>query len=263
MHRIDVKLRAQIRYWLDLKHDTKLEMFTAAQEAGGLGIPSVAQTITLLRMKRLTAMQESNDPILRELAFGEGVLKKLEVARRHCKINGTPYTNKDKLKKLVNSNLWQSADGRGLRNESLDRRGMSWIRDGSWMTGRAFLCAVSVRCNLLQTPARKARCRPNNHPRAGICDKCHTDSVATLGHILQSCPSVHGLMVKRHDEVLGTLIKYLKASKRIDQIFVEPRIERMGEASYVKPDVVIVRKSKITILDVQILPCSKNSKWLF
>ena len=145
---------------------------------------------------------------------------------------------------------------------------MSWIRDGSWMTGRAFLCAVSVRCNLLQTPARKARGRPNNHPRAGICDKCHTDSVATLGHISTYYNHVprsiqHGLMDKRHDEVLDTLIKYLKASKRIDQIFVEPRIERMGEASYVKPDVVIVRKSKITILDVQILPCSKNSKWLF
>ena len=62
---MDIKLRAKIRYWLDLYHDTKLEMFTAAQEAGGLGIPSVAQTITLLRMKRLTAMQESNDPILR------------------------------------------------------------------------------------------------------------------------------------------------------------------------------------------------------
>lgn len=132
------------------------------------------------------------------------------------------------------------------------KRGLSFIRDGAFMTGKAYVSAVAVRGNLLQTPARLARGRLNR-PGAGMCHKCHEGSVATLGHILQSCPKTHGLMVQRHDSVVTSLVEAIRKTTRNKRVFVEPRIKRVGETDYAKPDIIVVNESKTYLIDVQIL----------
>ena len=252
LNRMDVKLRLNIRKWLGLPNDTHKSMFAASPEAGGLGIPSLTQTIPLLRLRRLAKLGESGDVILREVASNKRIQQRLTVARKHCKVEGLPYCTKEELKARLSESLWASADGRGLRNEQMYKRGLSFIRDGAFMTGKAYVSAVAVRGNLLQTPARLARGRLNR-PGAGMCHKCHEGSVATLGHILQSCPKTHGLMVQRHDSVVTSLVEAIRQTTRNKRVFVEPRIKRVGDTDYVKPDIIVVNESQTYLIDVQIL----------
>lgn len=55
----DWAIRASVRAWLHLPHDTPTEYFNAAIRDGGLDIPLVSRLVPILRLRRLSRLSNS------------------------------------------------------------------------------------------------------------------------------------------------------------------------------------------------------------
>ena len=101
------------------------------------------------------------------------------------------------------------------------------------------------------TPVRQSR----GGRTARVKCKCGNGS-ASLGHIVQNCPITHGLRVHRHDDVTKYLFHcWRKRNKYID-VVREPRLET--SVGLQKPDLLVVDKESVYVVDVQIRADSKG-----
>ena len=117
-----------------------------------------------------------------------------------------------------------------------------WVIDCSLkISGADFVRAIQVRTNSLKTPARAARGRIENGNNLCRLDR----QVANSNHIFQVCQATHGLRVKRHDEVVDMLNSSMK--RRDYVTFKEPKLKYKN--TFRKPDLIISKGGKITILD--------------
>jgi len=116
-----------------------------------------------------------------------------------------------------------------------------WVTSGDrTLNGHAYIGPI----NLVSTALRSARGHPDHDIR---CD-CYSRP-ESLGHILQVCPRTHALRIARHDKIVDLVMS--GAEKIGYSISREPAIQT--PAGIQKPDLVLVRNSDLTILDVTIV----------
>ncbi|CAE1169955.1 unnamed protein product [Acanthosepion pharaonis] len=116
------------------------------------------------------------------------------------------------------------------------------------LAGHDFQEAIRVRLGCMGTPSRLSR---GGRSVDTIC-KCGSNARMSLPHIAQACSIVSGLRIKRHNNVVLYVAQILK-EKKFD-VIMEPRLQT--ERGLRKPDLVILAKKEIIVLDVQIRPDS-------
>ena len=142
--------------------------------------------------------------------------------------------------------LGNTVDGRGIVAQAHDYpKGCSWVSSGTrLMSGGDYVRAVRVRCAAVATPLRASRGRPVQ----AACPDCQAP--CSLGHISQTCPRVHGLRVRRHDDVVAfTKGRLVRKGFTVMQ---EPTIPFQG--TYRKPDLVVWKPggAEAFIVDAQV-----------
>jgi len=102
--------------------------------------------------------------------------------------------------------LYDTVDGRGLRNHGSVPSIHSWVSDGTRiLTAAKYIGAIQVRCNSLYTKGTAARGRPSRDTRCTTCREFES-----LGHVLQTCAKTWSMRNDRHDTLVKETVKVLE-----------------------------------------------------
>ena len=246
---MDSVLRRTVRSFLHWPKDTPMEMFHAAEDAGGLGIPLLQVCIPILKEQRMVKILNSSDKLMGAVAKTSFFKNQMRIiGKLRGKINGGMPKNKQETKEALKMALHEKLDGKGLKTISLCG-GHSVLTNGTLlMNGKTFINVLKIRGNLIATKARMARWHKGLDTS---CDSCGRRE--TLGHILQVCPRSWGERIKRHDQISAFVAK--KAKSKGFRIWEEPIIKTVMGIR--KPDLVIAKDSTALVLDTII--CSDNA----
>jgi hypothetical protein len=253
---MDNKIRAAVRDWLKLPHDTSRGFFHAAAADGGLGVPSMRTLVPRLQIDRLTRLKTVKEPevlLLTKLAVYN---KRLSSANKLSKQKGPQSHIRTRAaeKLFWKKKLAETCDGRGLANIDETPHVNDWVTNGtSVMKGNTFIKAIKIRGNLIETGERNCRGRQPPPPCPGGC--AATDN---LGHILQSCQRTHGAITERHNRVVAKLACMLK-DKNHTVLEETPLKTRAGLR---RPDIICKTDKEVHILDVQIVADANVAKKL-
>ena len=126
-----------------------------------------------------------------------------------------------------------------------DAASNSWVRNqADKMSGTDYIHSHHIRVGCLPTKSRTTRGTENDRMCRGGCMKSETNY-----HIIQECHRTHGGRVNRHDHVVKELGKHFE-NRNYDRVLVEPRLKT--SVGLRKPDLLLVKEGKATIIDVQI-----------
>jgi len=194
---LDIRVRKAVRGWIFLPHDTPLPYFHAAIRAGGLGIVELRFLIPCIGRSRLESLRKSKDPvIISMLEDSKSFASKLQKVHRLYRGRGRRGT-KSELASSLAQELKTLVNGRGLSQHSLTPAVYGWVGAGTKLqSGRAFVYAIQAPGNLLATPMRAARGRPNTVVACQACGR-----INSLSHELQVCPKTSFKRNRRHDRV--------------------------------------------------------------
>ncbi|QQP40653.1 Uncharacterized protein FKW44_014777 [Caligus rogercresseyi] len=127
------------------------------------------------------------------------------------------------------------------------------IRNSQYLSGsrfliedKEFLAAIQILGGAPFVKSKKARFTPFEY--GSKCEAC-PDVVKNLDHILQMCPRSRVERLRRHDDVQSILEKDL-SKRRIK--FTKDNIIQVGNTVR-KPDLIVIRGDKITIVDPTII----------
>ena len=243
---LDRSIRAAVRSWLKLPHDTPKAYFHAKIFDGGLGIVTLELQVPLMKIKRIDRLWASNDLVIRSMLSTDGAESLLARQREPGRHEKLRITSKESLWAALADDLHSSVDGRGLRESNLVPNQYQWVADGSGLlTGANYIGAVTVRGNLLSSAARAARGCPLTSILCGACGP-----PGSLGHILQVCPRTHSSCVARHDKLV-TLVQ-TATGKAGWYCIREPAIRTC--AGLHRPDLIFHHHQRSTyVLDVTII----------
>ena len=239
----DKRVRAMVRCWLRLPHDTPNAAIHAPIPEGGLGLFSTIATSKKLKESRLLNVEGIGGD-----EDGGSIIRSPHVSR----IMEPRYIKAFQDTSI--RDLHNHLDTQGLRGIGAVPAASAWLRQVHEVhRGHDFQEAVRVRLGCVPTPVRQSR----GGRTVKIQCKCG-NGIASLGHIIQNCPITHGLRVHRHDEVTKYLFHcWRKRSKYVD-VVREPRLET--SAGLQKPDLLVVEKESVYVVDVQIRADSKGGK---
>jgi len=243
---LDIRVRKAVRGWMFLPHDTSLPYFHAAIRAGGLGIVELRSMIPCIRRSRLESLRKSKDPvIISMLEDSKSFASKLQKVHRLYRGEGRGGTKSEVASSLAHQ-LHTSVDGRGLSQHPLTPAVHGWVGAGTKLqSGRAFVHAIQARGNLLATPLRAARGRPNTVVACQACGR-----IDSLSHELQVCPKTSFERNRRHDRVKDLIAKV--ARKRGHSVLSEQTIRLPGTLR--RPDLIVYDKGKTaTVVDITII----------
>ena len=245
LEQLDRQVRAAVRKWLRLPHDTHTAFFHAKARDGGLEVPRLRYLIPPMKARRMARMEESEDPVMQVVATSPIFLG----ARRKCtqlaKVAGRELSSSADVSELLSSQLHASEDGRGLRQQGQAPQVNRWVTDGSaLLSGWDYIQSVKVRGNLLPSAERMSRGR---RQAPVLCD-AGCNAQGTLAHTSQSCTKTHRLRCDRHDSVLGLVIE--KIESRGHEVIREPSIPT-GEGRR-KPDLVAQVDGVAHVVDITI-----------
>ena len=257
---IDTTVRKSVRKWLRLPKDTPVSAFHTAEKDGGLGIISLEYTVPALRLRRRSRLPAQLDEACQAMARTDRFKEQLDRCEQmgEKQLNGYPVRTREEQNYAWKQELYGSVDGSGLKPPErfkTDPRVLKWVTSGNLlMNGRRFCSAVGLRLGVLSTAARRARGRPQ---RSRTCRFCGPGQSETIGHVMQNCPAVHGLRVKRHDRVVKAVRSMLE--RKGYAVLEEPHIpiEPGDGPAYLKPDIVVHGKGIACVLDVCV--CSDQS----
>lgn len=243
--KLDCLVRAAVRRWLVLPHDTPLGFYYAPTPEGGLGIPSMRTLIPGMRVRRLKSLGDSDSLICRTVAESTYVKACLAQAERLCTFRGCTLNDKKDSRKYWTKCLHESVDGRALKDSSNATGSTAWISEGTtFLRGREYIDLVKMHINAVPTLTRLKRGRQEETKcRAG----CPVPE--TLGHILQKCHRTHHQRIRRHDVLVRYVAKRLR--EKGWQVVEEQRYKT--EVGTRIPDLVCRRDEQRVILDVQVV----------
>lgn len=243
---IDRHIRATIRGWLRLPHDTPYGFFHAATSGGGLGLAPLQHHVPLLKTRRIKRLKASNDEVIKTIARLEEVHGKQGRTVKLQREDGIRITNKEDFRLALLERLHKSVDGKGLK---VGTHYGNWAND-SLLSGETYIGAIKVKGNLMPTKVRRSRGRSG----APIhCDVCGRPS--TLGHVLQVCPRTRFRRIQRHNKIAIAVTR--DAKKAGLEVLWAPRI-RTSEQLY-KPDLVLVDRTKNTSFITDITVVADNA----
>ena len=107
---LDIATRRYIRRWLRLPRDNSLGVFYASTDAGGLAIPVLDLTITMIRCQRMVKISKGDDPLVVCLGIRNNLSWSVPPS-----IDGIPLRScTAEIRTSLNKQLVQSVDGRVL-----------------------------------------------------------------------------------------------------------------------------------------------------
>ncbi|GAA54168.1 retrovirus-related Pol polyprotein from type-1 retrotransposable element R2 [Clonorchis sinensis] len=214
LKRLDNYIRQSIRGWLRLPKDT------------------------LCRVLR---------NVVNDSAFGK-IVRDLSLPIR---AHGSCVNTKEELVAAWGDSLYNSVDGRGLRELDASPLSKRWLVSPERVPPRIFIRGIQLRCNLLRTRVRSAR---HGHGGQTILCRGNCGQPESLVHILQSCWITHDARCARHNRVARELAKRLRRLGYT--VFEEMRAPT--STSFIKPDLIAVRERRATVIDVSIVSDGLN-----
>ena len=241
LNRVDKNVRAALRRWLALPHDTPVGYFHAPVGEGGLGVPSLRWLAPIHRLKRLLGLAGPSA----EDVGSKFLLSEIARCQRRLNDHGVMIDSPKEERARWTRLLHQSIDGRSLAASRVVPGQHKWVSDGtSLLSGRDFVNAIKVRIGALPTLSRTSRGRYRDRAcRAGCCVP------ETLNHVLQQCHRTYGPRNKRHDFVVGILADNLR--KQGFTVQVEPDIPTREGVR--RPDIVATHGGFGVVIDPQIV----------
>jgi hypothetical protein len=253
LRKLDRMVRGAVRKWLHMPADTPLGVFHAKVADGGLGIPELVIRVRRLARERLERMCGLQCPIVGALRWDESVAEDLRMRHDPVIIGDVAVTNAVNESILQRKRLETSHDGRAIAKPA-SAAGTRWIGDpiNYRISGGEYVKAVLTKYQLLKTGERKTR-GVNRSQGGRLCRICQV--VQSLAHIVQMCPMTHGLVVRRHDDLVRALAS---SARRLGWTVIhEPRIA--CKTSFLKPDLVLLKKGKAFVLDPSITGCRDDA----
>lgn len=225
----DVMLRAKIRAWLRLPHDSCNAFFYAAIRDGGLGLIELLKDIPIMRGARRAKVEAS-------LNVGADTS---DVRRAE--------EEKDERKRTKRDNLLRSVDCADLRHIRRIKDSTAWLRSSADdISGREFLQFVRIWSGSLPTRIRTTRGR--RVEGVGVCrGGCGVDE--TAAHVLERCRTIRGNHRARHHAVVKLLSEAFH--RRGFTVFHEEEVRLEG--TRLRPDLIVVRRNEGVVVDVQVV----------
>ena len=252
---LDRQIRARVRSWAHLPHDTPLGVFHAKIRDGGLGIPCLGTEVPRWRAARLQRLyQQTDHPLIGWLLEREDVVRRFRKQTAGVRPPGWGkiLTCRQESIDYWKHRLIQSVDNKGLEYASLSKGSSDWVRAPTGLfRGGEFVKALAVRHATLKTRLRASRRGRGGGYLDARCPSCK-DQLHSLSHISQVCGRTHGHRVARHDSVVTVLER--AANKRGLRVVREPII-RSGVTlkDSLKPDLIIFKKNDVWIIDPTIV----------
>ncbi|BES87387.1 Reverse transcriptase (RNA-dependent DNA polymerase) [Nesidiocoris tenuis] len=237
---LDASVRAAVRKWLNLPHDTPIGYFHAKVKEGGLGISALSEAIPRQRRDRLTALQHSTWDVAQKIGSTQFVQAMLAWCNKFIT---EPQNGVSHYAKL----LHESNDGYELRQSKDASVSTNWVSGkAEGIPGRDYVHYHNLRIGSLPTRVRTTRGR---EVRDAKCRACGANA-ETLAHIVQICPRTHGGRVLRHNAIVNTLEGALKTQGW--KVETE-RPYTLPSGQVLKPDIVAARRGKAVIVDAQVV----------
>lgn len=250
LNQLDLTIRNEVRSWLHLPHDFPVAAFYASVGDGGLGIPNLRHLIPRVKVKRIENLgkRESSAFILSLPT----VRAEVNRAEKLCKKGFNIIKSSSDVSHAFRLDLLERVDGKGLAEANKVPSVHKWLlSDNGFIRGRDFVDMVKCRYNALPTRSRSARNQPSKTKQCrtpGCFDK------ETLAHVSQLCHSVHGMRIKRHDNIGRTLLRELKSSGF--KVEWEPRFKTSNGIR--KPDIIARKGDKTYVVDIQVVGDGRN-----
>ena len=229
----------KVRTWLKIFPSTPMAFFRVPVSDGGLGIPSVQDLVTTGKARLHAKLCGSADSAVayaaKNLLWGKEVTS---YARRLDGFHlGGLSSGSDLSRKVKDGHrrtLQSSTHGRGAETFRDDPLGNSVLNDVTAKTG--FVMDM-VKLRTQSFPVRmsiRPTQRGNPVPYNTTCrvPECTRDE--SLSHVLQECPAVHGLRVKRHEVVDQQCTKWI--TDKGFRTLKEPHIVSRVDGNIYKPD---------------------------
>ena len=166
----DSSVRAAVRQWLKLLHDTATAFFYARIVDRGLGLSSLRFSIPIMKKNRVENMTAVDDPVTRAVVMGDFFRKGISHCSRPLAIDGRLVSDKESIAKAWASSLYTKLDERCLSEMSHVEGPSDWVSNPlRTQNGTCFIRSVKVHSGLLYSKSRAFRDRPEKDIR---CDAC-------------------------------------------------------------------------------------------
>ena len=139
---LDKITRAAIRSWVNLPKDTPMAFFHADQRDGGLAMPMLKLSVPLLRIRRITRMVTSEDPVVRGITQLPSFQRDVRFWSKPLSMFGCPIRDGAGIQRAMAHGLHTSVDGRGLS----DCRDTGFVNQ--WMVSHAELISTLQRLGI-------------------------------------------------------------------------------------------------------------------
>ena len=239
LRQADTLILSKLRTWLKIFHSVPNAFFRVPISDGGLGIPAVQDLVITGKARLHAKLCKSTDPAVAHVARSYLWGKELrQYARR---LNGFELGGEDdgsdlnrKVRADHRNQLQNSTHCKGAETFRDDPLGNSVINDATVKTG---LVIDMVKLRTQTFPVKMSirqtqQGAPDSYNTTCRKPGCTRDESAS--HVLQECPSVHGLRVKRHELVDQQCTKWIT-----DKGFLtikEPVIRSRLDGNTYKPD---------------------------
>lgn len=241
----DLQIRRYVRRWLHLPKDVPIAYLYADVCDGGLGIPHLAQQVPLIKKQRLTRFINKECETAQIFKHSLYIKQQLEWCDRLLSCIGNDAT-KSKKSQYWRTVLHGMVDTNDLTDARHDSASNTWVRSHAQeISGQDFVHYHHIRAGCLPSKARTTRGRQIGRLCRAGCMVSETNY-----HIVQQCQRTHGGRVLRHDRVVDMLYGLLDNRDNI-KVIKEPHFKtRVGLR---KPDLLITKGEKTTVLDVQVV----------
>ncbi|KAG0418275.1 hypothetical protein HPB47_004989 [Ixodes persulcatus] len=173
-------IRAAIRKWLALPHDTPVGYIHAPVSEGGLGVTSLRTAIPGMTLARIKGLRFSDHPECEAALRCRMLMNEVRRARQAASLNGVPQSTKAGVHKYWADKLHGSYDGAALRDTQDVPAAQSWISDSTrLLPGRHYVNVIKLRVNALPTLSRTKRGRPDD-----VSCRAGCKARESLGHVL-------------------------------------------------------------------------------
>jgi hypothetical protein len=158
--------------------------------------------IPLLKANRLLNLRSSSSRVVENVVESDIVEDQIAELQRHLEVVA-PNGGKGQLEQYWASKLYESVDGKELRDVPHTSASSSWVSYNSHiLSGADYVQSVHVRIICLPSRARNLKGRGSERDK--WCRPC-CRRPETPYHIVQECHRTHGGRVPRHNKISSTL----------------------------------------------------------
>lgn len=244
LNEIDRTIRKHVRKWLHLPGDSPVSYFYTSIKNGGLGIQNLGEGVPMCKLKRIEKFLVTDSSTNQAFNESRFIKNQIEWCKKALVHLGDNITKEEKSKQWMNK-MEERVDTKNLTLAKHSKASTSWVREkADQLSGRDYIHYHQIRVGSLPSKARTRRGRPlERNCRAG----CYCPE--TNYHIIQQCHRTHGGRILRHDRVVKMIRDFVEVTGT--SVLMEPNFRTIEGLQ--KPDLLITKDGKTTLVDVQIV----------